>query len=80
MWERVVFTTNHSSRVGTHLAEQLGASYNCTDVTKNCSVADAAAPLGSPLVFILQGGAHYELLKDIGNDDGAAAGAGGRRH
>jgi hypothetical protein len=34
----------------------------------SCSIKGAKAVLGSPLVFILKGGVHYDILKGIGAD------------
>jgi hypothetical protein len=39
--------------------------HDCSDSTKDCSIKDAPSPLGSPLVFILKNGAHYDVLKGI---------------
>jgi hypothetical protein len=43
--------------------------HDCTDSAKDCSIKGAASPIGNPLVFILKGGAHYDVLKGIASVD-----------
>jgi hypothetical protein len=60
VWSRIAFTNSSTAPTA--------QDFDCTATNVSCSIKGAKAVLGSPLVFILKGGVHYDILKDIGAD------------
>ena len=50
---------------GTAFAVEQTMDGDCTDPEQQCSLQQQSAPFGYPLVYVLEGGPHYDLLGQL---------------